>query len=101
MILQGADGLSRGDMYEGVMRGDNMLDFIPLHLSAIERHPPPYPAARGDIAGCVPGGFLMSATETDITETPLQSVACHGLACRAGVEERSSLTPFSEVGSFV
>ena len=40
MIEQGADGLSRGDMYEGVMRGESMLDFIPLHQSAIERHPP-------------------------------------------------------------
>ena len=39
MIAQGADGLSRGDMYEGVMSGSSMLSFIPLHLTASERSP--------------------------------------------------------------
>ena len=39
MIRQGTDGLSRGDMYEGIMRGDSMLSHIPLHLSALERSP--------------------------------------------------------------
>jgi hypothetical protein len=33
MIRQGTDGLSRGDMYEGVMKGESMFSFIPLHLS--------------------------------------------------------------------
>ena len=37
MIEQGTDGLSRGDMYEGVMAGDSMLTHVPLHLSALER----------------------------------------------------------------
>ena len=37
MIHQGTDGLSRGDIGEGVMKGDAMLNYIPLHLSAIER----------------------------------------------------------------
>ena len=37
MIAQGSDGLSRGDFSEGVMKGDDMKTFIPLHLSAIER----------------------------------------------------------------
>jgi hypothetical protein len=37
MIRQGTDGLSRGDMYEGVMAGDSMLSHVPLHLSAPER----------------------------------------------------------------
>ena len=39
MIDQRTDGLSRGDMYEGVMSGSSMLSFIPLHLSASERSP--------------------------------------------------------------
>ena len=39
MIAQGTDGLSRGQINEGVMGGDNMLNFIPLHLSAVEREP--------------------------------------------------------------
>ena len=39
MISQGTDGLSRGDMYEGVMRGESMLAHVPLHLSAVDRQP--------------------------------------------------------------
>lgn len=37
MIAQGSDGLSRGQLSEGVMRGLVMSSFIPLHQSAIER----------------------------------------------------------------
>ena len=37
MIAQGTDGLSRGDMNEGVMQGKGILQFIPLHLSALDR----------------------------------------------------------------
>ena len=37
MIAQGTDGTSRGDLGEGVMRGEIMLSFIPLHLSALDR----------------------------------------------------------------
>ena len=36
MIFQGSDGLSRGNMSEGVMKGQSMLSFVPLHKSAIE-----------------------------------------------------------------
>ncbi len=39
MIKQGTDGLSRGDLVEGVMRGEAMLSFIPLHRNCIERSP--------------------------------------------------------------
>ena len=39
MILQGTDGLSRGDLGEGIMNGGNMLSYIPLHLNALERAP--------------------------------------------------------------
>jgi hypothetical protein len=39
MISQGTDGLSRGDMLNGVMGGADMLTFIPLALTAVERQP--------------------------------------------------------------
>jgi hypothetical protein len=38
MIAQGTDGVSRGNLKEGVAGGDEMLSFVPLHLSALERH---------------------------------------------------------------
>ena len=40
MIASGVDGLSRGDMYEGVMKGVSMLQFVPLHKGAFEVSPP-------------------------------------------------------------
>ena len=39
MKWQGTDGLSRGNLLEGVMKGENMLTYVPLHLSALERSP--------------------------------------------------------------
>lgn len=39
MIAQGTDGLSRGDCSEGVMRGDLMLQHVPLHLTCLQRSP--------------------------------------------------------------
>lgn len=39
MIAQGTDGLSRGDMTEGVMTGMTMQTFVPIHLDALERSP--------------------------------------------------------------
>ena len=38
-IAQGSDGLSRGDLTEGVMSGVSMLQFVPIHLGAFERAP--------------------------------------------------------------
>jgi len=37
MQEQGTDGLSRGDLTTGIMNGIDMLHFVPLHLSAVER----------------------------------------------------------------
>ena len=37
MQKQGSDALSRGNLTEGVMRGEEMTAFIPLHLSAFDR----------------------------------------------------------------
>jgi hypothetical protein len=39
MKWQGTDGLSRGNLLEGVMQGKDMLTFIPLHQTALERSP--------------------------------------------------------------
>ena len=39
MIEQGTDGLSRGDLLNGVMTGASMLSFVPLNKSAEERQP--------------------------------------------------------------
>ena len=40
MITQGTDGCSRGLLMEGVMTGQDMLLFVDLSRTAIERHPP-------------------------------------------------------------
>jgi hypothetical protein len=37
MKWQGSDGLSRGNLLEGVMKGTNMLDYVPLSKTALER----------------------------------------------------------------
>lgn len=37
MIKQGTDGISRGNFLEGVLIGQDMLSFIPLHQSALDR----------------------------------------------------------------
>ena len=39
MIAQGTDGVSRGFLGEGVMSGESMISFIPLHMSATDRSP--------------------------------------------------------------
>jgi hypothetical protein len=39
MIEQGTDGVSRGFLGGGVMAGESMSSFIPIHLGAVDRHP--------------------------------------------------------------
>jgi hypothetical protein len=39
MKWQGSDGLSRGNLLEGVMTGEDMLSYVPLHKCALERSP--------------------------------------------------------------
>jgi hypothetical protein len=39
MIGQGSDGLSRGNLTEGVMTGKSMLSYVPLGKTALERTP--------------------------------------------------------------
>ena len=37
MQCQGVDGLSRGNMLEGIMQNNDVLRYIPLHISALNR----------------------------------------------------------------
>jgi hypothetical protein len=37
MVVEGADGGSRGDLNQGVMAGQLILEFVPLHLTALEQ----------------------------------------------------------------
>ena len=37
MIAQGTDGVSRGNMMEGVLTGRKMLSYVPIHLAAVDR----------------------------------------------------------------
>jgi hypothetical protein len=37
MKAQGTDGVSRGQLKEGISAGQSMLSFIPFHLASIER----------------------------------------------------------------
>ena len=39
MKEQGSDGLSRGNLNVGVMAGKRMLDFVPIHISPLQRSP--------------------------------------------------------------
>jgi hypothetical protein len=39
MKVQGSDGLSRGNLNVGVMAGKKMLEFVPIHISALDRTP--------------------------------------------------------------
>ena len=39
MIAQGTDGASRGSLMEGVLAGHDMLTFVDLAKTAVERHP--------------------------------------------------------------
>ena len=39
MIAQGTDGVSRGYLASGVMAGESMTGFVPIHISAMDRHP--------------------------------------------------------------
>ena len=40
MIAQGMDGCLRGSLMEGVMAGEDMLTFVDVTKTAVERHPP-------------------------------------------------------------
>jgi hypothetical protein len=39
MIAQGTDGVSRGDLSNGVLSGREMLEYVPLNLGVHERAP--------------------------------------------------------------
>ena len=54
MIAQGTDGLSRGDHSTGVMTGQSILDFVPLHLGAFERSKKARSWAEEMLSDCSP-----------------------------------------------
>ena len=65
MIEEGADGGSRGDLSQGAMAGHSVIDFVPLHLSALERSSELEPwirswwdEARGDLEALSPEGWF-------------------------------------------
>ena len=47
VISQGTDGLSRGYMYESIMKGETMLSFLPLGKLALARSPDPRNCIKG------------------------------------------------------
>jgi hypothetical protein len=51
MIAQGTDGLSRGKFTSGAMRGMPMLEFVPLHLSVLDRRKDPVLRFINNITG--------------------------------------------------
>jgi hypothetical protein len=65
MIEQGTDGGSRGDMNQGVLAGEPMLQYVPLHLTALERIPQLEPwimlwwdDGRGELVTLEPSGWF-------------------------------------------
>lgn len=61
MIECGVDGASRSDLSTGVMRGTPMLEYVPLHLSALKRSP----ALRDYIVGWLPSKTLVKVLEPE------------------------------------
>lgn len=73
MIEQGTDGLSRGDLSNGVMAGESMLTFVPLNKTAQDRSPALadwFLSTTGDAAG------WSVLTPTDWFKTPHQGGNC-------------------------
>ena len=65
MQEEGADGGSRGDLTQGAMAGRPVLDFVPLHLSALERSPEVekwirswWDEKRGELESLTPEGWF-------------------------------------------
>jgi hypothetical protein len=61
MIAQGTNGLSRGDLTEGVMAGDNMTRHFPLRFLALERQP----SVLQWLQSWIPGGTLTQLSIAD------------------------------------
>ncbi len=63
MIKQGTDGLSRGSFLEGVLAGKDMLSFIDLSLSAVQRFPKVLDYVQSWLAPVVGEGKLLKEEE--------------------------------------
>ena len=81
MIAQGADGLSRGAENDGTMGGQDIMDFIPLHQSPLERSP--QNSRHGYTHGCLlmPGFYhlLTGLSEVMISLVDLKTRMESGL----------------------
>ena len=60
MIAQGTDGLSCGDLDNGVLAGDSMLLHVPLNVSALDRQP----QLRSFFLGSVPESWEILTPES-------------------------------------
>jgi hypothetical protein len=67
MIEQGTDGLSRGDLSNGVMAGEHFLKFVPLNKTAFQRQP----LLEEWICGTLPGEQWQTLTTEDWFTTGL------------------------------
>ena len=82
MIAEGTDGISRGDAGEGAMLGQDMLDFVPLHLSAVDRSPKLvdwckswWDEERGPLHHQTPEDWFANHTEGNFLWTPAPAAA--------------------------
>jgi hypothetical protein len=63
MIAQGTDGLLRGTFSEGVVAGKDMLAFVDISLSAVERHPPILEFVQSWVGPAVDKGWVLNSEE--------------------------------------
>ena len=72
MIASGIDGASRSDMGTGVFQGKDMLDFVPLHLTALERSP----GLKNWISSWIPPDLHTKFLEPEDWASPFEDRAC-------------------------
>eukprot|EP00980_Cylindrotheca_fusiformis_P003889 scaffold863_cov100-Cylindrotheca_fusiformis.AAC.4 len=89
MIAQGTDGLSRGGLNEGVMGGEPMESFLPLHLTAFERSPELMPWVNSwagpDAVFLSPEDWFLRGHDLCLTPRPSSPGGEKELEVRAGL----------------
>ena len=71
MICQGTDGLSRGDRNSGIMAGESMLSFLPLHLPANQRSTSLLPWCMSWLGPLLPTDPIVKVLEVDDWYKPI------------------------------
>jgi hypothetical protein len=86
MIAQGTGGCSRGSLMEGVMAGQDMLSFIDLSRTAVERYPPVLEWVRS------------WTSRPELTPLPTEGwfVEGHGIVAGGHLDERKVWIPRHE-----